>query len=312
MTKDLIRRYIWLVDTINQAGNEGITYSAISEKWEKNTLLSQGEKYAWRTFMNHKDDTLELFGINIACRKSTNSYYIADREELKTAVGFKRWIFDALSLSNQLNESVALKDRIILEENRSGQEFVSTILEAMRDSKMLTFGYKPFWMEGDYVSNLFHVEPYALKYFKRRWYLLAKYGDSPLKIYALDRMQDIDIEFESFTMPEDFNAEAFFSSCFGIIVGEEEPQQIKIKVDDFQAKYLRSLPLHHSQKEIKQTYDYTVFSFYLRPTFDFIQELLALGETVEVLSPRDLRTKISHIGKVMAKRNGKIKKSRMM
>ena len=66
MTKDLIRRYIWLVDTINQAGNEGITYAAISEKWEKNTLLSQGEKYAWRTFMNHKDDILELFGINIA------------------------------------------------------------------------------------------------------------------------------------------------------------------------------------------------------------------------------------------------------
>lgn len=167
-------------------------------------------------------------------------------------------------------------------------------------------------MEGDSVSNLFHIEPYALKYFKRRWYLLAKYGDSPLKIYALDRMQDIDIEFESFTMPEDFNAEAFFSSCFGIIVGEEEPQQIKIKVDDFQAKYLRSLPLHHSQQEIKQTEDYTIFSFYLRPTFDFIQELLALGETVEVLSPRDLRTKISHIGKVMAKRNDKIKKSRMM
>ena len=262
MTKDLIRRYIWLVDTINQAGNEGITYSVISEKWEKNTLLSQGEKYAWRTFMNHKDDILELFGINIACRKSTNSYYIADREELKTAVGFKRWIFDALSLSNQLNESVALKDRIILEENRSGQEFVSTILEAMRDNKMITFCYKPFWMEGDYVSNLFHIEPYALKYFKRRWYLLAKYGDSPLKIYALDRMQDIDIEFESFTMPEDFNAEAFFSSCFGIIVGEEEPQQIKIKVDDFQAKYLRSLPLHHSQKEIKQIEDHTIFSFY--------------------------------------------------
>lgn len=134
--------------------------------------------------------------------------------------------FDALSLSNQLNESFALKDRIILEENRSGQEFVSTILEAMRDNKMITFCYKPFWMEGDYVSNLFHIEPYALKYFKRRWYLLAKYGDSPLKIYALDRMQDIDIEFESFTMPEDFNAEAFFSSCFGIIVGEEESQQI--------------------------------------------------------------------------------------
>ena len=54
MTKDLIRRYIWLVDTINQAGEEGITYSRISEKWKANYLLSGGDEYAWRTFMNHK------------------------------------------------------------------------------------------------------------------------------------------------------------------------------------------------------------------------------------------------------------------
>ena len=307
MTKDLIRRYIWLIDTINQAGEEGISFSNISDKWERNTLLSGGEKYAWRTFMNHRDDILELFGIKIACRKSTNSYYIADRDELKTASGFKHWMFDALSLSNQLNESVALKDRIILEDNNSGQEFVSAILEAMRNNKMLTFSYKPYWMEGDSVSNLYHVEPYALKYFKRRWYLLAKYGDSPLKVYALDRMLDIDIEFEDFTMPEDFNAEAFFSSFFGIIVGEEKPRQIQLKVDDFQANYLRSLPLHHSQKEIKRTDDYTVFSLFLSPTFDFVQELLSHGETFEVLSPKDLRTKIAGIAKNIAKRNGKMK-----
>ena len=307
MTKDLIRRYIWLIDTINQAGEEGISFSNISDKWERNILLSGGEKYAWRTFMNHRDDILELFGIKIACRKSTNSYYIADREELKTASGFKHWMFDALSLSNQLNESVALKDRIILEDNNSGQEFVSAILEAMRNNKMLTFSYKPYWAEDDRVSNLYHVEPYALKYFKRRWYLLAKYGDSPLKVYALDRMLDIDIEFEDFTMPEDFSAEAFFSSCFGIIVGEEKPQQIQLKVNAHQAKYMRSLPLHHSQKEIKRTEEYTVFSLFLSPTFDFVQELLSHGDTFEVLSPKDLRIRISSIAKNIAKRNGKMK-----
>ena len=113
----------------------------------------------------------------------------------------------------------------------------------MRDNKMLTFSYKPFWVEDDYVSNFYHVEPYALKVFKRRWYLLGKYGDSPLKVYALDRMQDIDIEFEDFTLPADFNAAEFFGSCFGIIVGDEEPQLIRLKVDAFQSKYLRSHPL---------------------------------------------------------------------
>lgn len=304
MTKDLIRRYIWLVDTINQAGEEGITYSRISEKWKANYLLSGGDEYAWRTFMNHKTDILDLFGIRIGCHKTTNSYYIVDRSDLNNASGFKRWVFEALSLSNQLSESVALKDRVILEENESGQEFVSAILEAMRNNKMLTFRYRTFWMEEGEVSNLYHVEPYVLKYFKRRWYLLGKYGNSSLRIYALDRMLDIDIEFEDFVIPADFNAEDYFNSCFGIIVDDKEPQLIQLKVDDYQANYLRTLPLHHSQKEVESTKEYTIFSLFLRPTFDFIQELLTMGETVEVLSPMDLRAEIARTGKAIAKRNG--------
>ncbi|MDD6582345.1 MAG: WYL domain-containing protein [Bacteroidales bacterium] len=303
MRKDLIRKYIWLIDTINQAGSEGITFAKIAEKWESNILLSKGTKYAWRTFMNHKDDVYELFGIQIECRKSDNTYHIADRSELKDAAGFKRWVFDALSLSNQLSESSALRDRVLLEDNPSGQEFVAAILEAMRNNKMVTFSYKPFWVAEGRVSNLYHVEPYALKYFWRRWYLLGKYGDNPLRVYALDRMLDIDIEFEDFTLPADFDAEDFFNSCFGIIVGDEEPQLIQLKVDAFQANYLRSLPLHHSQKVVEQTKDYTIFSYFLRITYDLRQELLALGDTVEVLYPKELRKTMADICKKMAKRN---------
>lgn len=303
MRKDLIRKYIWLIDTINQAGSEGITFARIAEKWESNILLSKGTKYAWRTFMNHKDDVYELFGIQIECRKSDNTYHIADRSELKDAAGFKRWVFDALSLSNQLSESSALRDRVLLEDSPSGQEFVAAILEAMRNNKMVTFSYKPFWVAEGRVSNLYHVEPYALKYFRRRWYLLGKYGDNPLRVYALDRMLDIDIEFEDFTLPADFDAEDFFNSCFGIIVGDEEPQLIQLKVDAFQANYLHSLPLHHSQKVVEQTKDYTIFSYFLRITYDLRQELLALGDTVEVLYPKELRKTMADTCKRMAKRN---------
>ena len=303
MRKDLIRKYIWLIDTINQAGSEGITFARIAQKWESNILLSKGSEYAWRTFMNHKDDVYELFGIQIECRKSDNTYHIADRSELKDAAGFKRWVFDALSLSNQLSESSALRDRVLLEDNPSGQEFVAAILEAMRSNKMVTFSYKPFWVAKGRVSNLYHVEPYALKYFRRRWYLLGKYGDNPLRVYALDRMLDIDIEFEDFTLPADFDAADFFNSCFGIIVGDEEPQLIQLKVDAFQANYLHSLPLHHSQKVVEQTKEYTIFSYFLRITYDFKQELLALGDTTEVLYPKALRKEMSTICKKMAQRN---------
>ena len=305
MTKELIRKYIWLIDTVNQAGSTGITFKDIRSKWERNDLLSGGIQYPKRSFHNHVTAIRELFGIEIACNKNTNSYYIANSRELKDSSGFKGWLLDALSLNNQLEESSQLKDRILLEENPSGRELLPTILEAMRDNKMLTFSYKPYWVEDDHISNLYHVEPYALKVFKRRWYLLGKYGDSPLKVYALDRILDIDIEFESFTLPADFDAESFFSSCFGIIVGDKTPQTIKLKVDAFQSNYLRSLPLHPSQKETERTEEYSVFTYFLRPTFDFVQELLTLRETAEVLAPKELRAEMARIGKTIVKRNGK-------
>lgn len=304
MTKELIRKYIWLIDTVNQAGSTGITFKDIRSKWERNDLLSGGIQYPKRSFHNHVTAIRELFGIEIACNKNTNSYYIANSRELKDSSGFKGWLLDALSLNNQLEESSQLKDRILLEENPSGRELLPTILEAMRDNKMLTFSYKPYWVEDDHISNLYHVEPYALKVFKRRWYLLGKYGDSPLKVYALDRILDIDIEFESFTLPADFDAESFFSSCFGIIVSDEDPQTIKLKVDAFQSNYLRSLPLHPSQKETERTEEYSVFTYFLRPTFDFVQELLTLRETAEVLAPKELRAEMARIGKTIAKKNG--------
>ena len=309
MSKNLINRYIWLIDTVYQAGSSGITLREISEKWESNWRMSGKEKYARRTFMHHKEDIWDIFGIEIGCHKHSNRYYIVDSNDISDSSGFRRWMFETLAVNNHINESAQLHDRILLEDNPSGGEFLSTILEAMRDGKMITFDYKPFWAEGDRVSSLFHVEPYALKVFKRRWYLLGKYGDSPLKIYALDRFLSIDIEFEDFTMPEDFDANVYFSTCFGIILGDEEPQNIRLKVADYQANYLRSLPLHHSQKELLRTDEYSVFSYYLRPTFDFVQELLSMGETVEVLEPASLRSEMERIGKEIA-RNHKGKRCR--
>lgn len=309
MSKNLINRYIWLIDTIYQAGSAGITLREISEKWESNWRMSGKEEYPRRTFMNHKKDIWDIFGIEIGCHKHSNCYYIVDSRDISDSSGFRRWMFETLAVNNRINESAQLRDRILLEDNPSGGEFLSTILEAMRDGKMITFDYRPFWFEGDHYSSYYHFEPYALKVFKRRWYLLGKYGDSPLKLYGLDRFLNIDIEFEDFTMPQDFDANAYFSTCFGIILGDKEPQSIKLKVADYQANYLRSLPLHHSQKEEKRTDEHTIFSYYLRPTFDFVQELLSMGETVEVLEPASLRSEMERIGNEIAKNHrGKVRR----
>ena len=308
MSKEILNRYIWLVDTIYQAGSTGITFNKLANKWKENIPLSGGNEYSWRTFMRHKADVMELFGVEIRCHKSTNTYYLMDRNDITDSSRFRRWLIETMSVNNRVNECAQLKERILLEQNPSGEECLPTILEAMRDNLMLTFSYKAFWYETERVSNFYHVEPYALKVFKRRWYLLAKYGNNPLKIYALDRIQDIDIEFGHFELPENFSAADYFSTCFGIMVGDKKPQIIKLKIDAWQANYIRTLPLHTSQKEIKTTKDYSVFSYYLRPTFDLTQEIISMKESVEVLEPKSLRAEIASIGKALAHNNCPTKK----
>ncbi|MBO5632515.1 MAG: WYL domain-containing protein, partial [Aeriscardovia sp.] len=66
--------------------------------------------------------------------------------------------------------------------------------------------------------------------------------------------------------------------------------------------YLRTLPLHKSQKEINTTAEYSDFQFHLAPNFEFMQEILGRGDEAEVLSPQPLR---EHIAGMIATLNAK-------
>jgi predicted DNA-binding transcriptional regulator YafY len=85
-------------------------------------------------------------------------------------------------------------------------------------------------------------------------------------------------------------------TIFSIILGEEmKAETIKLRFDSSQAKYIRALPLHHSQKEIEINAEFVVFEYRIKPTFDFIQEILLHGDMVEVLTPVSLRKEIRKI-----------------
>ncbi|MBQ2489087.1 MAG: WYL domain-containing protein, partial [Bacteroidales bacterium] len=287
MVSELIKKYIWLIDTVSKEGDRGITFSEINDRWER-TEMSGGESYAWRTFQNHREQIADVFGVEIACRKSDNAYYIADRAEMKDLSGFRKWMLETVSVNNSINMCGALRSRILLEEQPSSKSFLSDILEAMRNNCMIMFDYRPYWSSE--AVHYYNFEPYALKMFRRRWYLLGKYGNHTLRIFALDRMENMDISTETFLYPKNFDAEDFFSCCFGIIADDElEVKRVVLKVKAFQANYFRSLPLHASQQELERNETYSLFSYRLKPTFDFRQELLSHGSAVEVLEPLSLR-----------------------
>lgn len=294
MAKNFFKRYIWLVDLINR--RKYVSFKEISEAWRRSPLNETGEPLSERTFFNHKDAIAGMFGIEILNDRSLG-FYIG-----RSDVGSDEtsdWMLHTLCLNNVLHENADMKDRILMEKVPSSERFLTDIISAMRDFRVISLCYQSFRHPEPYSFN---VRPYCVKYFKQRWYLLGD-SDLGLRIYSLDRFVDMEELEEHFEIPKDFDAEEYFGNYFGVIIGEE-PEDVKIRVVPDQVKYFRTLPLHGSQRETVQEDGSSVFSYHIAPTFDFVQEILSHGADVEVLEPAELRESIADNVAGMASRYG--------
>lgn len=280
MAKNYFNRYVWLIDTINRHGH--ITLPEISRLWENSSLNDDGGPLAERTFHNHRRAIEEAFGLEICCDR-TLGYYIEDDGDLGDG-GLRQWLFESFSVNNLLNESEGLRDRILFENIPSSQRWLSVILNAMKEERAIEMTYQSFTRT---EPHTFIAHPYCLKLFRQRWYVLARSEEYDLpRVYSLDRVAGIVQTDKKLKMPKSFNAKAFFADYFGIIVGDNvKPSLLEIRATAEQAKYLESLPLHPSQKAIEVTPEYTVFQYWLVPTFDLKQEILSRGSTLQVLEP---------------------------
>lgn len=291
-TSNLFNRYVWLVDIIYRRRN--ITFEEINEYWQRSSLNVDGSDLPLRTFHNHRQAIEQMFDIIIECDKQNGyRYYIENTDDMKRG-GVRSWLLNTFAVNNLINESHKLKQRILFEKIPSGQMFLTPIIEAMRDSLSIEVTHQTFGHDSPDTAEIY---PYCIKVFKRRWYVIAY---NPRKerilIYALDRIKNISVTDKVFQLPKDFDGELFFADCFGIVAGDgRKAENVLIKVNKIQDSYIRALPLHHSQKEVENTPDYVVFSYHIRPTFDFRQELLSHGAEVEILEPKWFRDEIAEI-----------------
>jgi predicted DNA-binding transcriptional regulator YafY len=141
----------------------------------------------------------------------------------------------------------------------------------------------------------FHIQPYALKVFSRRWYLLGYLKErEALRTIALDRILNMEVLKTRFELPADFDARKYFADVVGIYVNKDNPvTKIKIRAYGVQADYLRSTPLHKSQAEVQSKHgEFAEFTYRLCETPELINQLLAMGDKVEILEPETLREKI--------------------
>ena len=285
-TAEIFKQYIWLADIIHRM--KRLTLNEINERWMQ-TDMSGGLPMSRTTFNRHRLAIEEMFDLCIGCKESgRKSYYYIENIDVQEKNNLQHWMLDVLSIGNLLMDNISLKDRIVLEKIPAGKHFLNPIIGAMKQNRKLVLTYRKFGQEEPYTIT---VEPYAIKVFKQRWYLLAKnYKRSLPTIYAMDRMLNVQETDELFEFPEDFSTERFFKDFYGVLChADEEVERIVIRAYPPLTHYLRTLPLHHSQKELQSTPEYADFEFYLHPTFDFLQELFAQTHEVEVLEPLRLR-----------------------
>ena len=295
-----LKKYIWLVDTVMRAGEKGATLNQISNAYAYDDEIGGGGEYNQRSFHRHRKEIQELFGIDIECYSDGSQFRYRVADSGKEGY-FRRWLMDSIAVNRVLGDSKEVAPYISIEETRS--EPLPIVLQALKQRQMLQFDYKPFW--SDSATHYFNFQPHALKMFERRWYLIGRYKEDMRHIIlALDRMSALELQDETYERDPGFDVEEMFRDSYGIILKDDEMavEEVWLKVTSYQANYLRSLPLHHSQTEVKQTDEFSVFYLRVRPTLDFFQKLLSLGNQLEVRKPEWLREKMKEeVHKMMAK-----------
>ena len=291
----LFKEYIWLVNTIKRARR--ISFAEIQEKW-LDTEMSGGVELARSTFNRHKDAIQDIFGINIDCdRKGGYKYYIANEKVLREDT-VQNWIVSTMSVNDVISDSKALHDRIVLQQIPC-DEYLETFINAMKRKVRVEVKYRRY--ESDNVTEV-DFEPYCLKLFNQRWYVLAHFhrDATPEKeerdyygVYSFDRMQEVSLTNVKFEVRDDFDAQDYFSECFGVFASESTPaERIVLRAYNKQRYYLNDLPLHHSQKVIGRGENYTDFEYYIRPTIDFCGHILSLANQLKVICPQSLADRI--------------------
>jgi hypothetical protein len=289
MVSELIDKYIWLVQTFIDAGPRGLSLEEISSRW---CARYGGDGYPRRSFNNHREAVAEVFGIEIACNRSTNHYYIDAGESAVDKRESVDWLINTFTVGSLLSlGKERLSGRVSVEDIPSGQKFLVTVMQAMLDNTEMELRYRKYMSEEAEVRR---IRPYAVKEFAKRWYVVAwSLEASALRVYAMDRILSLQPTGEKFRMPKEFQVDELFDSSYGVYLPEgEEPVLVQLRTTRREAAYLQDLPLHPSQVFLGEEDGFCLFALRVIPNPNLVMELCKHGGRLEVLAPESLREQI--------------------
>ncbi|WP_418262228.1 helix-turn-helix transcriptional regulator [Flavobacterium faecale] len=285
--KQFIKRHHLI---INKLRINPCSFKELQNYLEKHSI-DDDENYmiSKRTFERDVKEIWEIYKIEIGYTRSQNVYeIIQDADEVKNDRLIESFqIFNALSISDSVSNHIIIEKR-----KPRGTENMHGLLHAIKNQYHIQFRHENFWNDNN-TKQIRTVFPLALKEARNRWYLVAQDPkDTVFKTFGLDRIFDLQITRKNFEYPKNFTPEEKFKYSFGIITDGTKPEKIKLCLSHNQANYVKSLPLHISQKVISENATECHIELYMSPTYDFIMELLSMGAEVKVLEPKSLQSEM--------------------
>lgn len=284
MAKDLISRYIWIVDTI--LSHRRLTKNELNELWMK-SHFSNGDPMADRTFYSYRRGIEECFNIDIIC--DPDGAYRIDTDDSPEVKRYASFLLDSNAATNVMQELGTTSGRVEMEDVPSARAFLPIAAEAIRTNHKVVFTYAGFSRSRPEIGILF--SPYFLKLYKQRWYMYGQKEGGSGRTYALDRVTEMEVTDLKFRMPASLKASDIFGDIVGVTETHGDIYNVVLQTTITRAKYLRALPLHHSQNEEVHDF-YSIFSYRLKLNYELVSEIMAMGSDVKVLVPRELQAMI--------------------
>jgi predicted DNA-binding transcriptional regulator YafY len=278
----MIKRYMLIIEKVNS--NYAPSFAAIDEHLRKN-----GFEYSKRTIDRDIENIRNDFGIEIIYNRTNNAYYI-DKDKSVNLETFNRFL-EIAGVADLLSEGLNKKKNILNyisfeSENlvSKGTEMLQPILSAILNHKEISFTHENFQKKTFKTIKLY---PYLLKEYQDRWYVVGTLDKKKtIRTYGLDRMTNLQETGKEFIPDDNINPKKLFENVIGLVYSTHVLCDVVLSFSSEQAKYIKTLPLHHSQVVLSEDEKQCVVKLKIIPNFEFKQRVLMQGAKVKVLEPK--------------------------
>lgn len=282
-----IKRYLQILQLIEKQ-----KFPTISEML--NNISEAGIKISDRQLKRDLESLRYEFGVDIQYSFGKRGYFVQN-EDLTFPYFLKLLEFSQSIdlLTSYLKDGSAIAEIIEFEDYNSfrGLQYIRDLAYAIQSQSEISIEYKRF---GSETTKNYCFQPYLLREYMNRWYVIGHLSESnEIRTFGLDRIMGLTNTGLKFKRIKKNDVSRLFPNVIGINASEQDKvEEIELVCQSFQGNLLKSLPLHASQKVIKETDNEIAFLYHLVVNLELKQRLLMISTQAKVTKPLNLKTEM--------------------